>query len=206
MFSNSNFLSLWITKSEVNVYQPSRVCFVFSVTMPFAILVVVVMVCVLVQESLDQKRKKRKKSSKNKRKQESETEQQSCKSILRRKPFHALFMLFINALCVVCATINSSKNGCFSDYMRNETFFLLPHISFFLSLSFSLVFFFGNETAQQHHPKAKSMHVRCKNEKKENYAHTHQTHQQRQRRFLFLSVLIYTTAHCLVLHFKCTNI
>ena len=35
-------------------------------------------------------------------------------------------MLFINALCVVCATINSSKNGCFLRlYRRNETFFLL---------------------------------------------------------------------------------
>lgn len=131
-------------------------------------------------------------------KQESETEQQhSCKSILRRKPFHALFMLFINALCVVCATINSSKNGCFSDYTRNETFFL-----FFLLLMLRL---FWNGIAQQHHthPKAKSIHVGCKTKKK--IMHTRHT-STTATPFLFLSVLIYTTAHCWVLHFKCTDI
>lgn len=35
----------------------------------------------------------------------------------------SFFMLFINALCVVCATINSSKNGCFSDYTEKWSIF-----------------------------------------------------------------------------------
>lgn len=43
-------------------------------------------------------------------------------------------MLFINALCVVCATINSSKNGCFLRLYEE-----MKHFSFFANFS---VFFF----------------------------------------------------------------
>lgn len=86
-----------------------------------------------------------------KRKQESETKHQQHQNQnqhhqphiqpvgqkqrhLRWKPFHALFMLFINALCVVCATINSSKNGCFSDYTKKWNIF--PSLPIFRYFSF----------------------------------------------------------------------
>lgn len=61
---------------------------------------------------------------------------------LRWKPFHALFMLFINALCVVCATINSSKNGCFLrlyEEMKHFSFFANFSVFLFLCCSRAIV-------------------------------------------------------------------
>lgn len=160
---------------------------------------------------------------------------------LRWKPFHALFMLFINALCVVCATINSSKNGCFLrlyEEMKHFSFFANFSVFLFLCCCWwcwcycwcccCLFYFFPfeMETAECYiQRQTKSTHVGCD---EENYAQqtnertnkptsrkTRQTHNYSKAptipmpdrilslplaariaySVLFLSVLIYKTAH-----------
>lgn len=113
-------------------------------------------------------------------KQQSETEQPAVvqkRKHLRRKPFRALSMLFINAFCVVCVTINSRKNGCYSDYLNEKKF---PSSYFFPLVVVVLGSFFGVWIGTNNiiHIPAKS--VGCAEE-----YHKHQTQPAHNAKFYF---------------------